>query len=316
MFALQCLNTKVKADTHANLVAGWLLTIGGIIGVVLPVLPGWPFLLVGVSILSNHYGWARRVMAWLHLNFSSIKRHLERLKKERRTSMLQLATQHSHEVITIWCKGRIVLGGDLHRLRVATLSQSTPEVMLDLSSVNLIDAAGLGALVDLHKRFQCAGKKMGLMDPTRFVSQVLELHVWTQCFTSYVLGRKETAVASSDSPDRRRPSDADPHQPLGPARHRRGSSHVRALAAGEFLQVSAGGVSDRCAGGLSGRARRSHPFGPQPGTESRRERAANGSYPSEKTQGTLWGNGHRLYRWRHSLPGRLRNCRREKPNGD
>jgi len=89
--------------------------------------------------------------------------------------MLQLATQHSHEVITIWCKGRIVLGGDLHRLRVATLSQSTPEVMLDLSSVNLIDAAGLGALVDLHKRFQCAGKKMGLMDPTRFVSQVFRI---------------------------------------------------------------------------------------------------------------------------------------------
>lgn len=87
--------------------------------------------------------------------------------------MLQLATQYSDDVITIWCKGRIVLGDDLHRLRDATLLQNTPEVILDLSSVNLIDAAGLGALVDVHKRFQCAYKKMELRDPTRFVSHVV-----------------------------------------------------------------------------------------------------------------------------------------------
>jgi anti-anti-sigma factor len=87
--------------------------------------------------------------------------------------MLQLATQHSDDVTTIWCKGRIVFGDDLHRLRVATLSQNTPAVILDLSSVNLIDAAGLGALVDVHKRFECADKKMELRNPTRFVSHAI-----------------------------------------------------------------------------------------------------------------------------------------------
>ena len=87
--------------------------------------------------------------------------------------MLQLATQHSANVTTIWCKGRIVFGDDLERLGVATLSQNTDEVILDLSSVNLIDAAGLGALVDVHKRFQCAGKKMELRDPIRFVAHVV-----------------------------------------------------------------------------------------------------------------------------------------------
>ena len=89
--------------------------------------------------------------------------------------MLRLATQHSDDATTIWCKGRIVLGDDLHRLKVAALSQNTPEVMLDLSRVNLIDAAGLGALVDLHRRCQCAGRKMELMDPTRFVSHVFRI---------------------------------------------------------------------------------------------------------------------------------------------
>ena len=110
--------------------------------------------------------------------------------------MLQLATQHSNDVITIWCKGRIVLGGDLHRLKVATLSQNTPEVMLDLSSVNLIDAAGLGALVDLHQRFQCAGKKMELMDPTRFVSHIFRI---TRLDTVlHIVRSRQTAVARTN----------------------------------------------------------------------------------------------------------------------
>jgi len=63
------LQYEVKAATHASLVTGWLLTIGGIIGVVLPVLPGLPFLLLGLSTLSKHYGWVRRVTMWLHSFF-------------------------------------------------------------------------------------------------------------------------------------------------------------------------------------------------------------------------------------------------------
>jgi anti-anti-sigma factor len=89
--------------------------------------------------------------------------------------MLELAIRHSGEVTTVWCRGRIALGGRLNLLQVATLSQTSPEVMLDLSRVNVIDAAGLGALVDLHKRFQCASRKMELRDPTSFVYDVLRI---------------------------------------------------------------------------------------------------------------------------------------------
>jgi uncharacterized membrane protein YbaN (DUF454 family) len=63
------LQHEVKADTHTSIVTGWLLTIGGIIGVVLPVVPGWPLLLPGLSILSKRYGSARQVTAWLHSHF-------------------------------------------------------------------------------------------------------------------------------------------------------------------------------------------------------------------------------------------------------
>jgi anti-anti-sigma factor len=89
--------------------------------------------------------------------------------------MVHVAIQHSDEVTTIWCKGRLVLGDDLHRFKVTTFSQNTHEVMLDLSRVNVIDAAGLGAVVDLHKRFQRADRQIKLMDPTRFVSHVFRI---------------------------------------------------------------------------------------------------------------------------------------------
>jgi hypothetical protein len=48
------------------------------------------------------------------------------------------------EVTAVWCRGRIVLGDRLNLLEVAAFSQTSPEVMLDLSRVNLVDAAGLG----------------------------------------------------------------------------------------------------------------------------------------------------------------------------
>ena len=50
------LQYEVKPATHVSLVTGWLLTIGGIIGLVLPILPGLPFLLLGLAILSKRYG--------------------------------------------------------------------------------------------------------------------------------------------------------------------------------------------------------------------------------------------------------------------
>jgi anti-anti-sigma factor len=194
------LQYEVKAATRASLVAGWLLTIGGIIGVVLPDLPGLPFLLLGLSTLSKRYGWARRVTTWLNLLFVDQATPRSR-KRDGGLFMLQLETQHSDDVTTIWCKGRIVLGGDLHRLKVATLSQNTPEVMLDLSSVNLIDAAGLGALVDLHKRFKCAGKEMELMDPTRFVSHVFRITRLDEVF--HIVRTRQIAVARTNRRKRR-----------------------------------------------------------------------------------------------------------------
>ncbi len=36
----------------------------GIIGLILPVMPGWVFLIPGLVILSDYFTWARRLVVW------------------------------------------------------------------------------------------------------------------------------------------------------------------------------------------------------------------------------------------------------------
>lgn len=49
-----------------RLVAGILLTVLGVLGLLLPVLPGWIFLIPGLVILSAHFHWARRLLDYVH----------------------------------------------------------------------------------------------------------------------------------------------------------------------------------------------------------------------------------------------------------
>ena len=59
--------------------AGWFLLALGGAGLVLPVLPGIPFLLVGLSILSIEYEWARNLFASLRRRFPAIYRKFQHM---------------------------------------------------------------------------------------------------------------------------------------------------------------------------------------------------------------------------------------------
>ncbi|MBI4462924.1 MAG: hypothetical protein HY653_08470 [Acidobacteria bacterium] len=48
-----------------RLVAGIFLTVLGLLGLLLPILPGWIFLIPGLIILSAHFHWARRLLDYL-----------------------------------------------------------------------------------------------------------------------------------------------------------------------------------------------------------------------------------------------------------
>jgi uncharacterized membrane protein YbaN (DUF454 family) len=46
-------------------VAGGFFLVGiGILGIILPVMPGWVFLIPGLIILGEEYSWARRLLQW------------------------------------------------------------------------------------------------------------------------------------------------------------------------------------------------------------------------------------------------------------
>lgn len=46
----------------------------GILGLILPVMPGWVFLIPGLIILGEEYSWARRLLQWA-------KRQMEKARK-------------------------------------------------------------------------------------------------------------------------------------------------------------------------------------------------------------------------------------------
>ena len=56
---------------------GWALLPLGILGLFLPVLPGVLFLIIGLSILSVEYEWARRWMNALRSRFPGTDKKLQ-----------------------------------------------------------------------------------------------------------------------------------------------------------------------------------------------------------------------------------------------
>ena len=61
----------------ALIAAGWLLLMLGAVGLVLPILPGVLLLVVGLSILSVEYEWARRWMGSLRRRFPATDKKLQ-----------------------------------------------------------------------------------------------------------------------------------------------------------------------------------------------------------------------------------------------
>ncbi len=61
---------------------GWAFVCAGIIGLILPVIPGVPLLLAGLVILSARYRWAAVGVRWLRRKVSQVSwRRAERKEK-------------------------------------------------------------------------------------------------------------------------------------------------------------------------------------------------------------------------------------------
>jgi anti-anti-sigma factor len=95
--------------------------------------------------------------------------------------MLTVTVNVSDNNAILHCHGRIV-SGEEHTLLCAAVQQRGHNVILDLSHLEAIDAAGIGALVSL----QAAGIYLKLMNPTQHVREILHL---TKLDTIFEIGK-------------------------------------------------------------------------------------------------------------------------------
>src|SRR5262245_57391744 len=89
--------------------------------------------------------------------------------------MLKVHTTNFGSVAVLCVQGRIVRG-ETEVLRNAVLAQrKVSVVVLDLAQVSMIDAGGLGLLLELRQHTESSGLEFRLENVTKLVSQVLEI---------------------------------------------------------------------------------------------------------------------------------------------
>ena len=54
-------------------VAGWACLALGVLGIVLPIVPGIPLLIAGMATLSTQHRWARASVLWMKRRLSSLR---------------------------------------------------------------------------------------------------------------------------------------------------------------------------------------------------------------------------------------------------
>jgi anti-sigma B factor antagonist len=90
--------------------------------------------------------------------------------------MLKMQVEKLGNVTVLHLQGRIVNDVATRTLRQTVLAEANASVMvLDFDEVELIDASGLGTLVELRKWAQSKGVEFRLINVNGLVEQVLEI---------------------------------------------------------------------------------------------------------------------------------------------
>ncbi len=106
-----------------------------------------------------------------------VVRRVSREEAKPKRLRLSLEISLAEDVTIVACKGRIVYRDEAATLsdRVARLMPDFRKLVLDLSEVDLVDGAGLGNFVALHKRAVASHSLIKLAAPQRHVFQVFAL---------------------------------------------------------------------------------------------------------------------------------------------
>jgi anti-anti-sigma factor len=89
-------------------------------------------------------------------------------------AVLTIDIQNSREATLLRCSGKIVYGDGADSLRRIVLSQQKDRILIDLSRIRAIDAAGLGALAALQRWANDSKRTIRLLNPTKRVREALQ----------------------------------------------------------------------------------------------------------------------------------------------
>ena len=90
---------------------------------------------------------------------------------------MEYDTQQEGEVTVVALRGSVAVADalELRNLLGTRLSDGTSRVLLDFSSVDFIDSAGIGVLVSARRRAQESGARIALAGVHGAVARVLQL---------------------------------------------------------------------------------------------------------------------------------------------
>ena len=86
---------------------------------------------------------------------------------------LKINTAIQDQTAILACEGQIVRGEETNILYGKVIVQRSPVVVLDLSGVTRIDAAGLGVLVACYQALLGNKRQLVLLDPSAYVRELL-----------------------------------------------------------------------------------------------------------------------------------------------
>jgi anti-anti-sigma factor len=113
--------------------------------------------------------------------------------------VLTVTSHNVADTVVLRCQGRIVRGEE-SALLCAAVQHHGRDVVLDLSGVSTIDAAGIGALVSL----QAAGVYLKLVNPTEPVRAVLRVTGLEAVFEICEVHPLDEMLLQDSSPERNR----------------------------------------------------------------------------------------------------------------
>jgi anti-anti-sigma factor len=94
-------------------------------------------------------------------------------------------------------KGRLVLGPESNGLRTtidSLLSSGATRIVVNLEDVNFVDSAGLGALIEIHRKTKAKGGRLMLTNLGPKLRQALEIARLLTIFETFA--SEADAVAS------------------------------------------------------------------------------------------------------------------------